>query len=99
MKLKFKVLIVCACFVIFYVVTGAIWIGCNMESICEYVTIFATHILIVIPDHTSVEYDGSVQGVEKTDIRDIIYSNISFMIIMLVSPLCIIIMIQYLHKL
>lgn len=101
MRLRYKASLVVACFVVFYVGITPIGMICvepanNCTLVKELMT--STRLTIPVGDDGTIEYTGTVQGVEKPNVEIFISQNTSFFTIMIITPTCIIFAIAFLEK-
>lgn len=98
--LRYKVFAVVICFVAFY--AGVILIGpvcIDPVNNCMFIAELMTSIILTTPGDGIVEYKGSVQGIEEPSVTNFILQNISFFIMMIIIPACIVSAIIFYEKL
>ena len=94
MKTRFKIVIVIACFVVFYLSLMPIWAACNDSG--AGCTVWKELMLLtrpVIPGEwigAELEWNGTSEGIESPSIERIVMDNTPFVVSMLVLPFVII---------
>ena len=101
MRLRYKASVVVACFVAFYMGLIPIYTACVESAYdCTLVTelIASTRLTLPVGNVVSIEYTGTVQGVEEPNADIFISQNTSFFTTMVIIPTCIILAIAFLER-
>lgn len=101
MRLQYKITIVATCFIVFYIgITPIAMICVEPANNCTFIEELWISTRLIVPggEEGIVEYTGSVQGIEKPNVENFILQNISFFVIMVIMPTCIILAVVLFEK-